>query len=233
MLHDTRNLVALRRARKYSLWVDKELPKCSYCTIICSSLFFASPRQSLTPKTSVQQPQKCRDNISTQELWGRHRRNSSMVAPAPRSTIKSTIPVRNAPFQSITLPGQWHTSPLTYLWIATAVIFHPTQRTIPKNTGPKAKFRAEPHLSSEKVLWGPQLLCSWLPPASSSYPNPTTSNQSYNPMSCSLTSLLPPHWVSLAAPCLTSRRPSSRPVGGTSTTRKRGVSAGPQAFLWD
>lgn len=68
MLHDTRNLVALRRARKYSLWVDKELPKCSYCTIICSSLFFASPRQSLTPKTSVQQPLKYRDNISAQEL---------------------------------------------------------------------------------------------------------------------------------------------------------------------
>lgn len=66
-----------------------------------------------------------------------------MVAPAPRPAIRSTIPVRNAPFQSITLPVQRHTTFLTYLWITTAVIFHRTQRTTSNNTGPKAKFRAE------------------------------------------------------------------------------------------
>lgn len=102
----------------------------------------------------------------SQELWGTHRKSSAMVVPAPRSTIKSTIPVRNAPFQPITLAGQWYTTFLTYLWITTAVIFHPTQRTTSNNTGPKAKFRAESLPSPWRMFWGPPLA-----PASFSFPS--------------------------------------------------------------
>lgn len=86
-----------------------------------------------------------------------------MVAPVPRSSIKSTIPVRNTAFQSITLPGQRSVEDDVYLWISIPVLFHPTQKTISNNTGTKAKLRAESHPSSEKVLQGHQLLCSWLP----------------------------------------------------------------------
>lgn len=136
---DTRNLVSLLKVTKCSLWVDKELPEHSYCTILCS---LPLPGK-VWPLKLLCNNHRNMEPTPSQELWGTHRKSSAMVVPAPRSTIKSTIPVRNAPFQSITLPGQWYTTFLTYLWITTAVIFHPTQRTTSNNTGPKAKFRAE------------------------------------------------------------------------------------------
>lgn len=75
-----------------------------------------------------------------------------MLAHAQHFTIKSTIVVRNA---LITLPGQWHQPPLTYLWIITPVISYTTPRRIKMSPGLKHSLEASFALPPGRCCEGP------------------------------------------------------------------------------
>lgn len=129
MLCDSKNPVVPCRTRKYSQGSSKMF----FCEIFCSSLFSQTKFDLwnfCATTTEAQSPHP------TQELWGRPTGSSPMLAHAQHFTIKSTIVVRNA---LITLPGQWHQPPLTYLWIITPVISYTTPRRIKMSPGLKRR----------------------------------------------------------------------------------------------